>query len=75
MLDRSLTKYSNHKRERYSNMLATNMAILRVELQGLEFLLSQEITMERFQASVIVFEMESLTRELRRLVSTTKERQ
>ncbi len=45
------------------------MAILQVELQGLQFLLSQEITMVRSQASVIIFEMESLTTEIRRLVT------
>ncbi len=45
------------------------MAKLLVELQGLQFLLSQEITMARSQASVINFEMDSLTTELRRLVT------
>ncbi len=50
-------------------MLAKSMAKLQVELQGLQFLLSQEITMGRYQASVINFEMESLTTELRRLVT------
>ncbi len=43
---------------------------LQVQLQGLQFLLSQEITMEPFKASVINFEMESLETELRHLVST-----
>ncbi len=70
MLDQSSTKFSSNRNVESRNMLAKSMARLQVELQGLQFLLSQEITMERYQASVIQFEMESLTREIQHLGTT-----
>jgi len=45
------------------------MALLQVELQGLVFLLQQGITLEHSQISIIDFELESLTTELRNLVT------
>ncbi len=53
-------------------MLLKNMDILRVELQGLEFLLLQGITLERSQTSIITFEVESLTKEIQHLGTTVK---
>ncbi len=73
MLDQSSTKFSDHRNKEYNRQLLTSMAKLQVELQGLQFLLSQGITMGQYKASVINFEMESLTTELRHLVTSTEE--
>ncbi len=52
-------------------MLLKSMDQLQVELQGLQFLLGQGITMERSETSVITFEVESLTKEIQRLGTST----
>ncbi len=44
-----------------------------MELQGLQFLLAQEIIMEPLETSVISWEVESLTKEIR-LLGTTREK-
>ncbi len=54
-------------------LLLKSMELLQVELQGLQFLLGQEIIMEQFETSVISFEVESLTKEIR-LLGTTREK-
>ncbi len=73
MLDQSSTKFLSHRNEELRDTLVKNMARLQAELQGLQFLLSQEITMGPYQASIIIFEMESLTKELRLLVTMREE--
>ncbi len=72
LLDQSSTKFSNPKRKESHSMLARSMDRLQVELQGLQFLLSQEIIMGQSQASVIQFEMESLTKEIQHLGTTRR---
>ncbi len=71
-----VSSYQNTQQDKLSgkrrNTLLHNMELLRVELSGLDFLLQQEITVASSQASVINFEMESLTTELRRLVTLTR---
>ncbi len=73
LLDQYSTKYSKVRNLEYKASLQTTMDNLQAELQGLQFLLQQGIIMEPFQASIIKFEMESLTTELRRLVTTKGE--
>ncbi len=55
-----------------NNTLLKSMDILRVELQGLQFLLEQEIIMGQLETSVITFEVESLTREIQHLGTTVR---
>ncbi len=60
--------YSAEQHPGMSNTeLLKTMERLQVELQALQFLSAQGITLARSQASVITFEMESLTKEIQHL--------
>jgi len=64
-------KSLNQKR---NSTLLKSTERLQVELQGLQFLLAQEITMEQYATSVITFEVESLIREIQHLGTTIREK-
>jgi len=67
------SKYSQTQQKDTSlAKLHKNTAALQVELQALQFLLAQGITLGRSQISIIEFEEESLTKEIHHLVSTIR---
>ncbi len=56
-----------------STVLLKNMATLQVRLQELQFLLLQGIIQASSKTSLVSFEIDSVTKEIARLVTSTSE--